>query len=71
MYQIGKAIVRIHGEASREQLMKATERFIRGVETEKRKKANKAAAKADREMEARPKSVACHKRHANGDGAST
>ena len=59
MYQIGNAKVRIHGEPSREQVEAAVVKFIRGVETEKRKKANKAAAQADGEVEARSKSVAC------------
>lgn len=47
MYQIGSARVRIHGEVSREQLMEATERFIRGVEHQKRKEANTQSAEAD------------------------
>lgn len=59
MYQIGKAIVRIHGEASRERLEVAVEKFIRGVEAEKRKEANKKSADADAGMETRPKGVAC------------
>lgn len=59
MYQIGKAIVRIHGSVSRERLEAATVRFIRGVENQKRKEANTQSAEADRAMEARPKSVAC------------
>jgi hypothetical protein len=58
VYRIGKAIVRVHGETSREQLKKATEIFIRGVDNQKRKEANKATAKADGEVEAGYKSVA-------------
>lgn len=59
MYQIGKAKVRIHGTASREQLESAVERFIRSVEAEKRKEANSQSAAADGEVEARHKGVAC------------
>ena len=53
MYQIGKAIVRIHGNVSRERLEDATERFIRGVEDKKRKEANTQPAEVDGEVEAR------------------
>ena len=59
MYQIGKAIVRIHGTASRERLEAATERFMRSVENQKRKETNAQSAEADREMEVRPESLAC------------
>lgn len=59
MYQIGKAIVRIHGTASRERLEVAVEKFIRGVEAEKRKEANSKSAAVDGEVETRPKGVAC------------
>ena len=37
MYQIGKAKVRIHGSVSREQLERATERFIKCVDEQRRK----------------------------------
>lgn len=59
MYQVGNAKVRVHGTSSRERLETAVEKFIRSVETEKRKKANENTAYADGEMEARPKGVAC------------
>ena len=59
MYQIGKAIVRIHGEASRERLEVAVEKFVRSVEAEKRKEANKKSADADAGMETRSNGVAC------------
>ena len=54
MYQIGKAKVRIHGTVSREQLQVALEKFVRGVEAEKRKEANSQSADADGALEARP-----------------
>jgi hypothetical protein len=59
VYQIGKAKVRIHGSVSRERLEVALERFIRGVEAEKRKEAYSQSAVADGEVETRSKSVAC------------
>lgn len=54
VYQIGKAIVRIHGTVSRERLEAATERFVRSVENQKRKETDTQSEKADGEMEARP-----------------
>lgn len=59
MYKVGRANVRIHGSVSREQLEAATEKFIRGVDNQKRKEANEKSAAADGAMEARPQSVAC------------
>ena len=38
-YKIGPAIVRIHGEADREKIKAATERFLKQIE--KKKKENK------------------------------
>ena len=38
-YKIGPAIVRIHGEADREKIKSATERFLKQIE--KKKKENK------------------------------
>lgn len=37
-YKIGPAIVRIHGEADREKIKSATERFLKRVEARKKKK---------------------------------
>ena len=59
VYQIGKAIVRVHGEVSRERLEVAVERFVRGVEDKKRKEANKKSKNADGEVETRPQGLAC------------
>ena len=47
VYQIGKAIVRIHGSVSRERLEAATERFVRSVEEKKRKEAQGDAQKSN------------------------
>lgn len=38
-YKIGNAIVRIHGEADKEKIKAATERFLKQIE--KKKKVNK------------------------------
>ena len=38
-YKIGNAIVRIHGEADKEKIKSATERFLKQVEKKKKEKA--------------------------------
>ena len=59
MYQIGRAKVRLHGTCSREQLVSATEKFIRSVDFEKRKKAYSQSTDAAGAVETRPKRVVC------------
>ena len=59
MYQIGRARVRIHGEVNRDSLMEATERFVRSVDYEKRKKSHTQSAQADGATETKSKRLAC------------